>query len=293
MAAFPVLPKKKSTQGVKKFIHMGANRGNTPAPARSQEGRPETPTFIRRSPNRIKKAPSVRAGGRARFRREALSDKGRKRAHRAWHTGRVDEIATLFHAWKMGRARPTRDDFRAPVFSSPQVRLILFLLDVSDSMAETRKLARAWAERFLNEAYLRRDPVGIITVQGTSAKILVQPTTSLPFILHRLSGLEENGGTPLRQGIHLVERLIRQWRDRYQAIDLYILTDGRSTEPLEGSGVAKSLSLIHRFVRDTVVVNPVPKAAAFARAFATLIGARLLDPRTFLEGGAPHHAARG
>ncbi len=279
----PFYRKKKSSQRGKKIIHMGANVGKIPAPIKDHEKNPKRKISTPKSLSCIKKAGPIQAGGHSRFRREAPSDKGRKHTHRPWRKGRIDEIATLFHAWKFGRFRPTPEDLRGPVFSTPQVRLIIFLLDISDSMAETRELARTWTEKFLNEAYFRRDPTAIVTVQGISAKILVQPTTSLQFILHQLSSLEENGGTPLRQGILMVERLIRQWHNRYQVIDLYILSDGRSTEPLEGPELTRSLFLIHRFVRDVVVVNPVSKAASFARNFSALIGATYMDPWEFLK----------
>ncbi len=149
-------------------------------------------------------------------------------------------------------------------------------------MAATLELMRAWVTQTLGEAYLRRDPVAILTVQGTEARVLVPPSNSVHFILHRLSSVQEGGATPLHQGLRLAERVIRQWRDRYPAIDLTLVTDGRSTEPLEGPEFEKSLGLIRRFSREMTVVNPVPAAAPFARALATLLGARYLNPKKFL-----------
>ena len=149
-------------------------------------------------------------------------------------------------------------------------------------MAATLELMRAWVTKILGETYLRRDPVMLLTAQGTEARVLTLPSTSVRFVLHRLSTIQEGGATPLRQGLRLAERVIRQWRDRYPAIDLTIVTDGRSTEPLEEPPLERTLRTLRKFVRETTVVNPVSHAAPFARAFADLIGARYLDPKEFL-----------
>ena len=122
----------------------------------------------------------------------------------------------------------------------------------------------------------------LLIAQGTKARVLTPPTTSVHFILYQLSGVKEGGATPLRQGLQLVARVLRQWRDRYPAINLTVVSDGRSTEPLEGPDTEKSLLLIRRFIRETTVVNPVTKAAPFARAFAALLNARYLDSKAFL-----------
>ena len=230
----------------------------------------------------LKKAVSVTSSGRSRFRREAPADAGRKQISRPWREGKIDLVATLYHAWKYRRRRPGKEDLRAPEFQIPQNCLQVFLLDVSDSMAATLELMRTWVTKVLSETYLRRDPVTLLIVQGTEARVLAPPTTSLRFLLHHLSAVTEGGATPLRRGLCLAERVVRQWRDRYPAIDLTVVTDGRSTEPLEGPEFEKSLLLIRKFVRETTVVNPVAKAAPFARAFATLLGARYLDPKGFL-----------
>jgi Mg-chelatase subunit ChlD len=106
------------------------------------------------------------------------------------------------------------------------------------------------------------------------AKLLVHPTTSIHFVLHRLTSVVVGGATPLDQGLLKVGQMIRQWRDRYPAIDLIVISDGRSTGSLVGPNVSASLALIRKFVRKALVVNPIPVADRFARNFASLIGAR-------------------
>lgn len=161
-----------------------------------------------------------------------------------------------------------------PVYTSPQQRLVIFLLDVSDSMSETLDLLRLWLANSMGAAYFRRDPIAIVTVQGAGAKLLVHPTSSIHFVLHRLASVTVGGATPLDQGLLIIGRMIRQWQSRYPVIDLTVLSDGRSTGSLAEPNVSASLALIRRFVRQAVVINPIPLADRFARTFASLIGAR-------------------
>ncbi len=190
-------------------------------------------------------------------------------------------MASLYQAWKYRRRIPKARDIQAPVFRIPHNCLHIFLLDVSDSMAATFEIVQRWAAKVLSETYLRRDPVTFLTVQGKKARILTPPTTSIQFLLHRLSKVTEGGGTPLRQGLRLTDRVIRQWRDRYPAIKLVMVTDGRSTQPLDD--MERPLRSIHRHVQERIVVNPVPHAAPFAQAFADLLKARCLTPEEFLR----------
>ena len=135
-------------------------------------------------------------------------------------------------------------------------------------------LMRQWMAKTMGEAYFRRDPIAIITVQGAGAKLLVHPTNSIHFVLHRLTSVIVGGATPLDQGLLMVGRMIRQWHDRYPVIDLIVISDGRSTGPLADSKVSVAVVLIRKFVRKALVINPLPIADRFARTFASLIGAK-------------------
>jgi magnesium chelatase subunit D len=216
----------------------------------------------------------LKSRGRARRRKTAMAVFGKKQSHRLWLAGPVDSLATIFHAWRWGRRQPGAADLMGPVYVSPQARLMIFMLDVSDSMADTLKLMRRWLAISMGEAYFRRDPVAIITIQGPAARLLVYPTTSIHFILHRLTAVSVGGATPLDEGLLMAGRMIRQWQDRYPVIDLIVLSDGRSTSSLEGPQVSASLTMIKKFVRQAVVINPIPIADRFARNLAALMGAK-------------------
>ncbi len=217
---------------------------------------------------------AFKSHGRARARKTAIAAFGRKQSNKLWHAGPVDSLATIFHAWRWGREQPGIADLMMPMYTSPQQRLVIFLLDVSDSMTETLDLMRLWMAKSMGEAYFRRDPITVITVQGAGAKLLVHPTTSIHFVLHRLTSVIVGGATPLDQGLLMVGRMIRQWHARYPAVDLIVISDGRSTGSLAEPNVSASLALIRKFVRKALVINPIPIADRFARALASLIGAK-------------------
>jgi hypothetical protein len=52
------------------------------------------------------------------------------------------------------------------------------------------------------------------------------------------------------------------------------ISDGRSTGALTEQGLCASAVLIRKWVRKTLVINPIPRADPFARNLATLLGAR-------------------
>jgi Mg-chelatase subunit ChlD len=217
---------------------------------------------------------AFKSHGRAWASKTAVAALVKNQSNQLWHTGSLDSLATIFLAWRWGLERPGVADLMMPVYTSPQQRLVIFLLDVSDSMSETVDLMRLWMAKSMGEAYFRRDPIAIITVQGAGAKLLVHPTTSIHFVLHRLTSVIVGGATPLDQGLLMVGRIIRQWHDRCPAMDLIVISDGRSTGSLADSNISASLALIRKFVREALVINPIPIADRFARAFASLIGAK-------------------
>jgi magnesium chelatase subunit D len=276
MVSHPILPKKKS-RNAEQLTQSKGTQGSSPTP----DGQTADSVFKKSSPEyhipiRPSRTEAFKSHGRARARKTALAAFGKKQSNKLWHAGPLDSLATIFHAWRWGRERPSAADLMMPVYTSPQQRLVIFLLDVSDSMSETVDLMRLWMAKSMGEAYFRRDPIAIVTVQGVGAKLLVHPTTSIHFVLHRLTSVIVGGATPLDQGLLMIGRMIRQWQDRFPVIDLIVISDGRSTGSLADLNVSAALTLIRKSIHEAVVINPIPIADRFARTFASLIGARHL-----------------
>lgn len=152
-------------------------------------------------------------------------------------------------------------------------------------MAGTLDWMRAWMRAAMERAYLRRDPVSVIIVQGREARILVHPTTSLGFALHRLSRVRVGGATPLDRGIIALNRLARQYRDTYPVIDICLLTDARSTSPLDTAEVLACARRISCMARQIRILNPGSGSDRRMQELAALLNAAVIDDSGKQETG--------
>ena len=193
--------------------------------------------------------------------------------------GRIHIPCSIFQAWKHGRLRPSEQDLVSPLTVSPLSRLVVFLLDVSDSMSAALEWMRTWVATAMELAYLRRDPVAVIIVQGQEAEVLVHPTTSLGFVMHRLTGVRVGGGTPLDRGLIVLRRLIVQHREEYPVIDVCLLTDAKSTGSLDRPEVVSSATGIARQAREVLLINPGAGPDEYVQSLVELLGASFLDSR--------------
>ncbi|MBS3731802.1 MAG: VWA domain-containing protein [Desulfobacterales bacterium] len=222
----------------------------------------------------------VRGRHPSRFRKPVLAKQGRKIAVRPWEqTGRIDIPASIFEAWKRGHLQPGARDLVSSRSVAPLSRLVVFLLDVSESMSDTLEWMRVWVRTAMEQAYLRRDSVAVVVVQGKAAGVLVHPTTSLGFVLHRLSEVRVGGGTPLDRGIMAIHRIMLQHRDAYPVIDMCLLTDARSTSPLDTPEVRARAREVSRGAREVVLLNPGSGTDRHMQELAAVLNASLIDMR--------------
>ncbi|MFP3981823.1 MAG: vWA domain-containing protein [Desulfobacterales bacterium] len=223
---------------------------------------------------------SVRGRHPCRFRKPVLAKQGRKIAVCAWEqTGHIDIPASIFEAWKRGHLQPGARDLVSPRNVAPLSRLVVFLLDVSESMSSTLDWMRSWVQAAMEQAYLRRDSVAVVIVQGKEAGVLVHPTTSLGFVLHRLSEVRVGGGTPLDRGIIALSRIMMQHRDAYPVIDVCLLTDARSTSPLDTPEIRARAREVSGAAREVVLLNPGSGTDRHMQELAALLHASLIDMR--------------
>jgi magnesium chelatase subunit D len=176
-----------------------------------------------------------------------------------------------------------RQDLRQKVRRRRTGTLIVFVVDASASMdAEQRMQATKGAVlSLLRDAYVRRDKVALVVFSGRSARVVLQPTSSVDLAEHRLQRLAVGGTTPLTHGLVAGMKLIRTERLRDASVYplVVLISDGRGNislfgeEPLlEAQQIAEQLGNenVHMLVidsaRDHITRPSLPRVGMHHRA---------------------------
>jgi magnesium chelatase subunit D len=145
--------------------------------------------------------------------------------------------ATL-RARAAGESRPLRKKIRR----RPGGRLVVFLVDASESMAGRYQLgaAREAAVGLLRSDRTGHDRVAIVSFQDRGARVLLNPTRSSVRAAHALTEVTAAGSTPLAAGLAEAARVVRfdAMRSGQTARVLIVLSDGRGNVPLQEGGNA-------------------------------------------------------
>jgi magnesium chelatase subunit D len=112
--------------------------------------------------------------------------------------------------------------------------LFIFAVDTSGSMALNRiGQAKGALSRLLQQSYVRRDHVALVSFRGQTAQILLSPCKSVARARRMLDALPVGGATPLSAGVRSsVEIAKRAAQGGTQSVVLLIFTDGRGNVPL-------------------------------------------------------------
>jgi len=119
--------------------------------------------------------------------------------------------------------------------------LILFVVDASGSMAAGKRMEAVKGSVFslLQDAYQKRDMVGVVAFRGVEAEIILEPTLSIDLAETELENLPTGGRTPLAHAMQLSEQILRQYRNAQNLKPLLvILSDGKANVPMNGGGDA-------------------------------------------------------
>jgi len=185
-----------------------------------------------------------------------------------------------------GRSVVTLKDLREKVRVGWGNRLVVFLVDSSDSMDVSQQLAAAKGAVFLllSSAYVRRDRVSLIAFQGERARVILPPTTSIHLARQKLAYLTPGGATPLADGLFTSWKLLRTERIKNpkRRIVLVILSDGEGNVPLvPGADQAKEITALAELIRKErihvvwVDTSPEGKATEHPKQLASTLGAEL------------------
>ncbi len=133
--------------------------------------------------------------------------------------------------------RVRSSDVRVKVRETTSGTLVLLVVDASGSMgaAERMSAAKGAVLSLLEDAYVRRDKVGLIAFRDKGADVILQPTDSVEQAHERLSALPTGGKTPLAHGVMAALRLAQQVRRRDPTMLCLavLLSDGKANVPYD------------------------------------------------------------
>jgi len=122
------------------------------------------------------------------------------------------------------------EDLQRKVRVRRAANLILSVVDASWSMAAAERMVatKGAIMSLLNDAYQRRDQVGLIVFQKEEAKLVLPPTSSAELAKKALQDIPVGGKTPLSSGLLIAYRVCkREIRHNPEVKPLMILlTDG-------------------------------------------------------------------
>ena len=210
--------------------------------------------------------------------------------------------AAPFQLWRRGQGELTKSpkplsdrvnirpsDLRFKRFKHRSGILFIFAVDASGSMALNRMAqAKGALARLLQQAYLYRDKVALISFRGARSDVLLAPTRSIEIAKRLVDALPAGGGTPLAAGVVKAIELARLARLRgiSQAM-LVLFTDGRANIGLGDERASRTTSTIGEELRHlgaflgseeikTLVVDTKSRfvSSGEGEALARMLGAR-------------------
>jgi len=123
-----------------------------------------------------------------------------------------------------------KEDLRKKIRRRKAGNLILFVLDASASMGCNNRMesTKQVVNQLLEDAYQKRDRVGLITFRDEGAQLVLAPTSSVQLAKLRTRELATGGATPLNHGLAMGYQVIcRELRRDPDVLPLLVLiTDG-------------------------------------------------------------------
>ena len=130
------------------------------------------------------------------------------------------------------------DDLMKRVRIRKNTSLIVFLVDLSWSMAVTKRMAatKKAITTILTKAYQFRDDVCLITFQKDHAETVIPPTHSVVLAERSMKKLQVGGKTPLAAGLLKAQEVMQAESRNYSAenIFLILLSDCEGNVPYAG-----------------------------------------------------------
>ncbi len=188
----------------------------------------------------------------------------------------LDLRATLNHSLlENGTVRPQLSNLHERVRRPKTGTRYLFVIDSSGSHAaqERMRVVKGAVSGLLTRSLKREDEVAILIFRGTSAQVILEPTTVLADAISALEYLPTGGRTPLAHALQLAQQYVTS------STLLVLLTDGRANVPLqEGDPWEDALAAARNLSCAALVIDTEDGANAFGqtRKLAEVLRARCL-----------------
>jgi magnesium chelatase subunit D len=149
------------------------------------------------------------------------------------------------------------EDLKVKLLSSRSTLTVIFLLDLSDSMADYLPIVSKVILGLHREAYTKRDKVGVVAFQGFNANVISHPTRNLLVVARKVRRLRASGYTPLAKGLQSSLELIKaeKRKDKSALPIVVLISDGAANVPLSTTFVSPFyLDSLRRAYEDSISV---------------------------------------
>jgi magnesium chelatase subunit D len=139
----------------------------------------------------------------------------------------------------------TYPDLRVKRKTKRIAHTILFVVDASGSMGADQRMVRTKGAilSLLNDAYKRRDRIGMVTFNRNKATVVLAPTSDKEKAKRALQRLPVGGRTPLSRGLSTAHDALRKYslKMKNEALLLVLVSDGKANVSMKPSQSLKEL----------------------------------------------------
>ena len=153
----------------------------------------------------------------------------------------LDLTATMVAAALRSPSTPLfidEEDYRVRVRKHRAPKLSVIVLDSSGSMSVMRRIsvAKGIAHKLIENSYVKRDSVALITFRGSRAEVTVPPTRNYRRILEAIDSLPTGGRTPLASALSDLLLLAKRFKAKYRRcmVKAFLITDGKANVSMTG-----------------------------------------------------------
>lgn len=161
-------------------------------------------------------------------------------------------------------------DLRQKVREKRIGNIFLFAVDASGSMGARRRMAavKGAVLQLLEEAYQKRDLVGMLAFRRRQAELLLPPTRSVELAQKCLAVMPTGGKTPLAEGLALALLVLARLKKQMLEPDpvLILLTDGRANSSATGEDpVAEAIRVASKIRQAKIAAVVIDTEAAYLK----------------------------